>query len=145
MSVLVTGCSGFLGEALSRRLLKEGINVVGVDIANPPYDLWFNDNFDFRRIDIRELEVVTLSKRNKVYDTIFHCAALVPITRSSLTEFIHTNTIGNVFAMALNSKKHVYISSSAIYGKGGKNINESHIHKPIENYGRSKVITERLI
>lgn len=37
MKVLVTGCAGFIGFHLSKKLLKEGHTVVGVDIINDYY------------------------------------------------------------------------------------------------------------
>ena len=37
--VLVTGAAGFIGFSLSRRLLEEGRQVIGVDNLNPYYDV----------------------------------------------------------------------------------------------------------
>lgn len=138
--VLISGVSGFLGEALARRLLKENIKVVGIDINNPPDDLWLN--IDFRRIDIRDPRQVIYTFAKDKFDTIFHCAALVPVTRSSYWEFIETNTFGSLFMSGLIYDKFIHISSSAVYGFGGKNITENSKQKPIENYGRSKTIAE---
>ena len=38
MKVLVTGSAGFIGSALTLRLLERGDNVVGVDNHNDYYD-----------------------------------------------------------------------------------------------------------
>ena len=38
MSILVTGAAGFIGFHLSRRLLKEGVDVIGIDNLNSYYD-----------------------------------------------------------------------------------------------------------
>ena len=38
MEILVTGCAGFIGAALSRRLLERGDEVIGVDNLNDYYD-----------------------------------------------------------------------------------------------------------
>ncbi len=37
--VLITGCAGFIGSALSKKFLKEGYKVVGIDNVNNYYDL----------------------------------------------------------------------------------------------------------
>ena len=39
MSILVTGCSGFVGFNLCERLLKEGHDVLGIDNINNYYDV----------------------------------------------------------------------------------------------------------
>tara|TARA_B100000378_G_scaffold206253_1_gene169504 strand:+ start:7809 stop:8078 length:270 start_codon:yes stop_codon:yes gene_type:complete len=39
MNVLVTGAAGFIGFHLSRRLLDEGYNIVGLDNINDYYDV----------------------------------------------------------------------------------------------------------
>ena len=39
MKALVTGSAGFIGFHLSKRLIKEGIPVVGVDNLNDYYDV----------------------------------------------------------------------------------------------------------
>ena len=39
MRVLVTGSAGFIGAALSRRLLERGDEVIGVDNLNDYYDV----------------------------------------------------------------------------------------------------------
>ncbi|MBS4201196.1 GDP-mannose 4,6-dehydratase [Bacillus sp. FJAT-49732] len=36
--ILVTGCAGFIGFHLSKRLLEEGIQVLGLDNINDYYD-----------------------------------------------------------------------------------------------------------
>ena len=39
MSTLVTGAAGFIGFHLCKRLIKEGISVIGIDNFNSYYDI----------------------------------------------------------------------------------------------------------
>ena len=39
MRVLITGSAGFIGSALSLRLLERGDEVIGVDCLDPYYDV----------------------------------------------------------------------------------------------------------
>ena len=39
MTVLVTGCAGFIGMHVANRLLERGENVVGLDNLNAYYDV----------------------------------------------------------------------------------------------------------
>ena len=38
MSILITGCAGFIGFHLTRKLLQNEINIVGIDNLNDYYD-----------------------------------------------------------------------------------------------------------
>ena len=69
--ILVTGAAGFIGFHLSRRFLKAGHSVIGVDNLNDYYDvnlkkarlrlLKDNDDFHFIKMDIAEKEEHGLS------------------------------------------------------------------------------------
>ena len=48
MNILITGCTGFIGFHLSKSLLKENINVIGVDnfgLSAPGTDVAQHFNF----------------------------------------------------------------------------------------------------
>ena len=62
--MLITGCSGFIGMHLSKRLLKRGHNIFGIDNMNNYNDQSLKEsrlanligfsNFTFKKIDISE-------------------------------------------------------------------------------------------
>ena len=136
MTILVTGCSGFIGEALCRRLIREGKEVLGIDIREPPRDL----DIEFIRMDISDSCIQHL---NFKIDTIFHLAALVPIARRSAYEYIRVNMIGTGYLLSLRPRKFIFISSSAVYGCPNGIITENTNFKPIEIYGKSKILAEQ--
>ena len=59
MNILVTGAAGFIGFHLSKKLLKEKINVIGLDNFNDYYDV------NLKKDRIKELEI--LKTKNKVF------------------------------------------------------------------------------
>ena len=64
--ILVTGSSGFIGSALSEKLLKRGDNIIGIDNHNNYYDPKIKDtrlkrltkysNYEYSKIDISDQE-----------------------------------------------------------------------------------------
>ena len=57
MTTLITGAAGFIGFHLSMRLLKEGVDVIGLDNMNSYYDV----NLKRARID----KLVDFSKKSR--------------------------------------------------------------------------------
>ena len=43
MRILVTGCAGFIGFHVSKKLIQEGHKIVGIDSINNYYDKIFAD------------------------------------------------------------------------------------------------------
>ena len=57
-NILITGSSGYLGSYLVNNLIKEGHNIIGIDIKKPKNK---NKNFNFIK------KIIDLKKRNKKY------------------------------------------------------------------------------
>jgi UDP-glucuronate 4-epimerase len=158
MNALVTGCAGFIGSALSLRLLQEGHKVIGVDCLFDNYDLRIKENrlasllnynnFHFIREHILELNAPVLIRE---VDFVFHQAAL-PGVRSSWGEQFSDYTTNNILATqklleaAKNSdiKKFVYASSSSVYGMTTGPTSEKTIPQPLSPYGVTKLAGEQL-
>ena len=76
-SHLITGCAGFVGSHLAKRLIKEGHEVFGVDnlvcgFRENIKDLYFNKSFEFMQIDIRHMKN---DDPHRKFDYVWHLAA----------------------------------------------------------------------
>ncbi|GGF16987.1 NAD-dependent epimerase [Echinicola rosea] len=73
MKFLVTGVAGFIGHGLSKKLLQEGHQVVGIDSLNDYYDV----NLKLDRLKDLKIEVADLSDHQKVASTDKSCFEFV--------------------------------------------------------------------
>ena len=82
-TILVTGCSGFIGSHLTEFLLKKGHKVYGIDIdplgKNQFYEYNQKRNFFFHHGDIR---IMTSMLYNSKIDSIVHLAAKNQVPKS---------------------------------------------------------------
>ena len=143
-TVLVTGAAGFIGAALSARLLSEypDAMVVGVDSMNGYYDVRLKEdrlgllkgyrNFVFMKGNIADRRFVDEVFRRYRPDVVVNLAAQAGV-RYSITcpdSYIESNIVG--FYNVLEACRHscdggmrgvlhlVYASSSCVYGDSGK-------------------------
>jgi UDP-glucuronate 4-epimerase len=129
--VIITGSAGFIGFHLSKLLLSEGYNVLGIDNYDNYYDLKLkrdrtkillsNDNYSHEELDITTANFIQRCLRYKP-KIIIHLAAQAGV-RYSITNpvpYINTNLVGtfNVLelARALNLKHLLMASTSSVYG-----------------------------
>lgn len=159
---VVTGCSGFIGSALSRRLLEEGWQVLGIDSHTNYYapslklkrleNLNLNPNFNFQLLDITNR--IELHKAISFFQplSIFHLAAQagVRIPVNEMYKYVDSNLTGfaNVLLSAVMCEvpNFVYASSSSVYGDAARipyNESEKEL-RPNSFYGATKLSNEIL-
>lgn len=133
MTVLLTGCSGFIGHHTAQRLIDEGIDVIGVDSLNSYYDpkLKFDRNaalrpgsgkFSFFQFDLCDYEAMRDLFEKHTFDAVIHLAAQAGVRYSidNPRAYMHSNMEGFFNVLELCKKfapKHlIYGSSSSVYG-----------------------------
>ena len=160
MKILVTGCAGFIGAALSRRLLERGDEVIGVDNLNDYYDPGLKrdrlalleefDNFSFRKLDISDRAQMENLFREVAPRRVAHLAAQAGV-RYSISHphsYAGSNITGflNVLegCRAVGVEHLVYASSSSVYGANEKlpfAESDPAVH-PVSLYGATKRANE---
>ncbi|MDD2777376.1 MAG: NAD-dependent epimerase/dehydratase family protein [Methanocellales archaeon] len=136
--IMVTGCSGFIGTHLAKRLIDSGFQVTGYDLNA---SLIRDRNFSLVRGDILDIE--KLRNSMKGCKSVFHLAAQTKVpesTKDPIADF-KTNSEGtfNVLSVAKeHNAKVVYASTSTVYGAADMPTKESHQLRPASFYGASK-------
>nr|MBT6354710.1 NAD-dependent epimerase [Pelagibacteraceae bacterium] len=160
MKVLVTGAAGFIGSALSIKLLEKGYEVIGIDNHNDYYDpelkearldRHLNHNkYSHFRIDIENNEAVDDIFKKYKFDSVVNLAAQAGVRYSieNPLAYVKTNIVG--FSHILegcrnNNVAHlVYASSSSVYGANTKMPFSIHdnVDHPLSLYAASKKANE---
>ena len=136
-SILVTGVSGFIGAALTKKLLERGENVIGIDNMNSYYEKSLkysrlnqiieltkekNYNFEFIENSIENINCFEKYLRDKNIEIIFHLAAQAGVRYSleNPNAYFQSNLLGfgNVLELArkLEVSNFLFASSSSVYG-----------------------------
>ncbi len=151
-TVIVTGSSGLLGEAIVRRL-SSSYDVVGLDVASPPPD----SPVDFVKFDITKDDSIAKSLEyvraayGDVIASVVHLAAYYDFSGepSPLYEEITVQGTERLLRALQKYEVDQFIFSSTLLvhepTEPGRPINEDHSVDPKWDYPESKVETERLL
>ena len=160
MKYLVTGSAGFIGFHLSKLLLKDGHEVVGVDNLNSYYPvnlklarnavLLENKNYRFHHKDISDREFILKLFSEEKFDIVVNLGAQAGVRYSleNPSAYIGSNIDGFLSILEgcrNNPVKHlVYASSSSVYGANKKTpFSESDfVDNPISLYAATKKSNE---
>jgi len=160
MNILVTGGAGFIGAALSHRLLDRGDRVLIVDNLNDYYEvslkkarlnrLEAHKGYGFKNADISNREEMERLFKEYSFDCVVNLAAQAGVRYSieNPAAYIDANLVGfgNILEGCRHSKVDhlVYASSSSVYG-GNKKIPFSErdvVDHPVSLYAATKKSNE---
>lgn len=160
MKILVTGSAGFIGHALSQRLLQRGDEVVGVDNLNDYYDVQLKKDrlanlltqpgFTNIQCDLEDSKAITNAFRAHQPQRVVNLAAQAGV-RYSLENpqaYVSSNLAGFVNILEAcryhNIEHLVYASSSSVYGANTSMPFSVHnnVDHPLSLYAASKKANE---
>jgi len=152
MKILVTGCAGFIGYHLCKKLVLNKKNYIyGIDNLNTYYDIGLkksrlkilkknSNNFKFKKIDLLDSNrLSSIFKINK-FDIVVNLAAQAGVRYSidNPRTYLENNVIGffNLIEVSrfFKIKHFIYASTSSVYG-----LNDKFPLK--ENYNTDKPIS----
>ena len=146
MKVLVTGATGFLGGALTRRLHGMGWGVTALGRNGAALDKLEALGIETIQADLKDKEGMINACKNQ--EIIFHCAAL-PSPWGKFEKFYQANVIGtrNIIRGCEENKikRLVHVSTPSIYFdyKSRINVKENDsLPDPISEYAHTKLLAE---
>jgi UDP-glucose 4-epimerase len=159
MRVLVTGGAGYIGSHTCVELLEAGHEVFVVDnlfngheAALERVQTITNCELQFMNADIRDSDALNIIFNNFKPEAVIHFAGLKAVGESVTDPLIYydVNVGGSIAlldAMTITNCKNIIFSSSAtVYGDPQYlPYDEIHPTKPLNPYGRTKLIVEQLI
>jgi UDP-glucuronate 4-epimerase len=160
LKVLLTGAAGFIGFHLSKRLLEDGCEVLGLDNLNDYYEVSLKkarlsllkeyEGFSFVRASLEERETVEELFAPGRFSRVIHLAAQAGVRYSidNPHAYINSNVVGflNILeACRHNEVEHlIFASSSSVYGANrAKPFSVHHnVDHPVSLYAATKKANE---
>lgn len=160
MKVLITGSAGFIGSALTLRLLERGDTIIGIDNHNDYYDPQIKEDrlarfakhpaYTHIRLDLANREGIYACFEMHQPQRVVNLAAQAGVRYSieNPLAYIDSNIVG--FAHILEGCRHngvehlVYASSSSVYGANTTMPFSVHhnVDHPLSLYAASKKSNE---
>ena len=151
MNVLITGGAGYIGSHCNRYFREQGIETTIIDDLSEGHreavlggELVVGNCGDSALIDSLFSE--------KTYDAVVHFAAFTAVGESvAAPRKYFQNNVENMMTLMNAAVDHgikyfVFSSSAAVFGEPTEiPIREDHIQQPINPYGETKMIGERML
>lgn len=161
MTILLTGCAGFIGARVGEMLLAAGNTVVGVDNLNDYYDvrlkqhrldrLTATSGFEFHAVDIEDRPALENLFAAHRFDAVVNLAARAGVRASIVSPevYLTTNTLGTLNLLQLMTahgvRRFVMASTSSLYaGAAMPFVETADVTRPISPYAATKLAAEAL-
>jgi len=150
-SVLVTGGAGYIGSHMVQALRRGGYRTVVLDDLSAGHAAAVGEA-ELVQEDMGDRGLMRALLRRHRPSAICHFAALARVDESMEQPLLYykNNVLGTLnlleAALEVGVARFVFSSSAAVYGEPQEvPITESHPTAPVNPYGRTKLVSERLL
>ncbi len=158
MRILITGGAGYIGSHCALELLKRGYEVTILDNLEKGHQETLDTvrqlggEYDFLRVDLRDIKSLREELRGKHFDCVIHFAAYLEVGLSVKNPaiFFENNVVGSQYLFQVllenNIRNVIFSSSAAVYGtQEVVPIKEDAGKHPDSPYGETKLLMERIL
>lgn len=152
-NILVTGGAGYIGSHATAELLDSGYSVVVIDSLENGFIQLVDKRAKFYHGNVQDSNMMDkIFNENKI-DAVMHFAGYIKVPESVVepNKYYMNNTYTVMCLLESmrknNIKNIVFSSTAAVYGdvKEPEPVDENHSKNPINPYGMSKLMSERII
>ncbi len=162
MKVMVTGSAGFIGSAVSLKLLARGDEVIGLDVMNDYYDPELkrarlartldHDRYTHLKIDLSDREAMEAAFARHQPQRVINLAAQAGVRYAATNPHVYVQSNVTGFLHILEGCRHngvehlVFASTSSVYGANTNmpfTVHNSAEH-PLTLYAATKKANEQM-
>ncbi len=152
MKILVTGAAGYIGSVCTEALIERGHNVIALDDLSEGHKEAVDARAAFCQVDLHDLPALDHVFEKHKIDAVMHFAAkcLVEESVREPGKYYRANISAGInlldSMLRHRIRKLIFSSTAATYGEPEKNpIPEEHRTNPVNPYGASKLLFERIL
>jgi UDP-glucose 4-epimerase len=152
MNILVTGAAGYIGSVITEKLVEQGNHVIALDNLSQGHKEAIVPEAEFIRGDLQDLQCLEQLFAGYKIDAVMHLAADALVGESMMdpSKYFQNNVFYgmNLLNTMIKHKvfKMIFSSSCSIYGEPEHiPIDENQPKNPINPYGESKLIFEKML
>jgi UDP-glucose 4-epimerase len=152
MRIMVTGGAGYVGSVCVGELILRGHEVLVLDDLSAGHRAAVPVGVTLKEGDFGDPRLLGLLFSQYKTEAVFHFAAraTIPESMTNPEGFFETNVVGSLRMLqamrGAGIRKLVFSSSAAVYGEPQQTpIIEDHPQAPLNSYGESKLIFEKML